>query len=114
MRIANGPTISDDFIEGAAGRWFTVTDTNGVISRWCLKLYLVAFAGDYPQSQGMGPWMEAVGAYSPCRGCNYRQDASLRHEKPHSFFNHSATWQLRNRSALTHCPPLPEENHSSE
>ena len=43
----------------------------------------------------MGPWMEAVASYVPCRGCDYRVDASMRHETPHSFFNAGAKWRLR-------------------
>ena len=99
-RIAEGPTFSDDFKDAAKGRWFKVIDSKGAIQHWCLKVWLVAFCGDYPQSQGMGPWMEAVGAYVPCRGCDYRVDASLRHETVHSFFEPDAKWQLRNRGKL--------------
>lgn len=39
--------------------------------------------------------MEAVASYVPCRGCDYRVDASMRHETPHSFFNAGAKWRLR-------------------
>lgn len=77
-----------------------MTDTSGVIQHWRLKLWLVCFCGDYPQSQAMGPWMEAVGAYVPCRGCDYRQDASMEHEKPHSFLGTGGKWKLRSRCAL--------------
>jgi len=52
------------------------------------------------QVQGMGPWMEAVTAYCPCRGCNYRQDDTLNHEKPHSFLK-GGRWELRNKRAVS-------------
>lgn len=48
-RIAKGPTISDDFIEGAKGRWFKVLNADGTEEHWRLKLHLVVVAGDYPQ-----------------------------------------------------------------
>ena len=77
-----------------------MTDTDCVTQHWCLKIYLVAFCGDYPQSQAMGPWMEAVGAYVPCRGCDYRQDSTMKHEKPFSFFTPGGTWKLREKKTL--------------
>ena len=48
----------------------------------------------------MLPFMEAAGAYCPCRGCNYRQDKSMSHEKPHSFLRGDGKWQLRKQSSL--------------
>lgn len=87
--------ISDDFHEAAQGRWFAVLNEDGSRSHWCLKMWLVVFCGDYPQSQSMGPWMEAVGAYVPCRGCDYRVDNTMQHETPHSFFDANAKWRLR-------------------
>ena len=50
-RIAKGPVVSDDFIEGAQGRWFTVTNADGSVRHWRLKLYLGVICGDYPQVQ---------------------------------------------------------------
>lgn len=99
-RVARGAVTSDDSIEGAQGRWFSVTDTDGSVRQWRLKLYLIAVCGDYPQVQAMGPWMESVGAYCPCRGCNYRQDDTLEHEKPHSFLNRGR-WQLRTKRKVS-------------
>lgn len=48
-RIAKGATLSDDFIEGAAGRWFKVLRTDGTEKWYCLKLHLLVVCGDYPQ-----------------------------------------------------------------
>lgn len=101
QRITDGPTVSDDFIEGAEGRWVQLMNDDGVEEWWRVKLYLICACGDYPQLQGMLPFMEsAAGAYCPCRGCNYRQDASMRHEKPHSFLSRDATWKLRGRAEM--------------
>ena len=44
--------------------------------------------------------MEAVGAYCPCRGCNYRQGNTLKHKKPHSFLK-GGLWKLRNERAIS-------------
>lgn len=95
-RIADGAVVSDDFLEGAQGRWFSVTNTDGSVRRWRLKLYIGVVCGDYPQVQAMGPWMESAGAYCPCRGCNYWQDYTLKHETPHSFLK-GGQWTLRNK-----------------
>jgi hypothetical protein len=48
-RIAKGPVVSDDFIEAAQGRWFSVTNADGSVRQWRLKLYLIVVCGDYPQ-----------------------------------------------------------------
>ena len=48
-RIANGATLSDDFIEGAAGRWFKVLRADGTEKWYRLKLHLLVVCGDYPQ-----------------------------------------------------------------
>lgn len=99
-RIAQGPTISDDFIEAEIGRWITLYDANGVPKRWRLRIWLVLFSGDYPQSQAMGPWMESSSSYCPCRGCNYRVDDTMEHEKPFSFLQPGGKWKLRERKAV--------------
>jgi|TARA_B110000046_G_C12996776_1_gene400357 hypothetical protein len=100
-RIADGPTISDDFQEGAKGRWTKLLNTDGSEEWWRIVPYLICVCADYPQAQGMLPFNEsASGAYCPCRGCNYRQDRSMRHEKPHSFFEDSRTWKLRSLQRL--------------
>lgn len=49
-RIAKGQTISDDFIEGAAGKWFKVLNPDGTEKWWRLKLHVVVVCGDYPQA----------------------------------------------------------------
>lgn len=100
-RITTGKTVSDDFLEGAEGRWVTWMNADGREESWRLKLYLICACGDYPQLQAMLPFMEsAAGAYCPCRGCNYRADSTMRHERPHSFFDDNRTWQLRQKHAL--------------
>ena len=48
-KIATGKTLSDDFIEGAQGRWFKVLNADGTEKRWRLKLHVVVVCGDYPQ-----------------------------------------------------------------
>ena len=98
--IVDGPTISADFIEGAEGRWFKVLDDDGTEQWYRLKTYVLVVCGDYPQVQAMLPFMEAAGAYCPCRGCNYRQDGSMAHETPHSFFSQGCKWKQRNAQAL--------------
>jgi hypothetical protein len=101
QRIATDKTVSDDFVEGAEGRWVTWMNADGREETWRLKVYLICACGDYPQMQGMLPFMEsAAGAYCPCRGCNYRADSTMRHEQPHSFFDESHRWQLRQKRAL--------------
>lgn len=113
-RIApEGQTLSDDFIEGAQGRWFHFTEVDGSTQWYHLKLYLIIACGDYPQLQAMGPWMEAVQAYCPCRGCNYRVDNSMRHESVHSFFDADATWKLRDsRGVLAQINKWRSQPHS--
>ena len=48
----------------------------------------------------MLPFMEAVGAHVPCRGCNYRQLSSAAHEAPHSFLSGNGRWALRTQREL--------------
>ena len=67
-RIANGATLSDDFIEGAAGRWFKVLRADGTEKWYRLKLHLLAVCGDYPQVRCATPHDDRVG------GCVTRSD----------------------------------------
>ena len=48
----------------------------------------------------MLPFMEASGAYCPCRGCNYRVDSTMAHEAVHSFTSQGGRWRLRDRRSL--------------
>ena len=98
-RIADNNTLSDDFKELDAGRWFDLVDSDGSLKRWRLRGWLIVVAADYPQAQGMGPYMEGVQALCHCRGCNYQH----RSRSVHSFFHKKPKWVLRShRGACVH------------
>ena len=48
-KITKDATLSDDFIEGATGRWFKVLRADGTEKWYRLKLHLIVVCGDYPQ-----------------------------------------------------------------
>ena len=49
-KIADGRTISDDFLEGAEGKWFKLLDADGAEWWYRLRLWVVVVCGDYPQA----------------------------------------------------------------